>query len=90
MPRFSFRFPQPDEPAHSIVELPSLNAARHAALRTACDLLSRTPEDFWDAGGDWQMTVADDTGLTLFTLIFYATNAPVASMVSPSREGRSG
>jgi hypothetical protein len=56
-------------------ELPTIEAARRAAVRTACDVLRDQPESFW-IGGEWRMDVTDAQGLILFSLHFTATIAP--------------
>jgi len=55
-------------------ELPDLAGARKEALRFASGLLTDTKPDLW-TGEEWTMRVTDDTDLTLFTLMFVATNA---------------
>jgi hypothetical protein len=57
------------------IELPGIEAARRAAVRTACDVLREQPESFW-IGGEWRMDVTDAQGLILFSLFFTATIAP--------------
>lgn len=57
-------------------ELPDLGAARREAVRFAGALLADQPEAFWGTG-EWKMRVSDDRNLTLFTLLFLATDAPV-------------
>lgn len=79
MPRFSFRVPEARVPEPAFLDLPSLEAARVEAVKAACTLLANSPDEFWSSGGDWQMTVTDERGLTLFTLIVYAANAPAGS-----------
>ena len=88
MPRFSFRVSEAKDPRPAFLDLPNLNAARVEAVKAACTLLGDSPDDFWSSGGDWQMTVTDERGLTLFTLIFYAANAPAGSAGSFNVERR--
>ena len=58
-------------------DLPDLVAARRMAVRTACAMIAQAVEDFC-ATGEWQMTVTDETGLVLFSLTFFASDAPAA------------
>lgn len=57
-------------------ELPNIKAARNEAVRFAGSLLKDKPETFWDAG-EWTMRVTDAADLTLFQLIFYASDGAV-------------
>jgi hypothetical protein len=61
-------------------DLPDLTAARRMAVRTACAMIGQAVEDFC-ATGEWQMIVTDETGLTLFTLTFFASDAPAAKPI---------
>jgi hypothetical protein len=79
MPRYVFEVAGRNGAQPPALELPNIQSARGEAVRAACKLLSAEADGFWTQGGDWQMTVSNEHGLTLFTLIFYATNAPVAS-----------
>jgi len=44
------------------------------ALRFASGLLADAKPNFW-TGEEWTMRVTDDADLTLFTLMFVATNS---------------
>jgi len=55
-------------------ELPDLASARMEALRFASGLLADAKPNFW-TGEEWTMRVTDDADLTLFTLMFVATNS---------------
>ncbi|WP_426954146.1 DUF6894 family protein [Muricoccus radiodurans] len=57
------------------VQLPDLKAARVEAVRVAAEILKEHAETFWSTY-EWQLKVTDDTGLTLFTLLFLAQEAP--------------
>lgn len=79
MPRFYFDISPgaglPDIQDDEGEELEGLNAARIVAVRAACEILRDNPERFWRTG-EWSCTVRDESGLTLFTLHFYAAGAP--------------
>ncbi len=77
MPRYFFRLPGQADPDAEGVDLPDLNAARRVAVHTACAMIAEAVEEFCEAG-EWQMTVSDETGLALFSLTFFASNAPAA------------
>ena len=79
MPRYVLKVADGNSAQPPTLELPDIRSARAEAVRAACRILSNDADGFWAEGGDWQMTVANEQGLTLFTLMFYATNAPVAS-----------
>lgn len=76
MPRFFFKMVDSSIAQPLSAELPNLKAARAEAVKAACRILTEYPDDFWSNGADWQMTVTNEIGLALFTLIFYATDAP--------------
>ena len=59
-------------------ELADLDAARSEAVQRVADLLKDGAPSFW-SGRPWHMDVADATGLTLFTIMFLATTAPLAT-----------
>jgi hypothetical protein len=63
------------------MELSSVTAAKCEAARYASRLICDEAERFWDAG-ELQMTVADETGLILFslTLTLTAVDAPAIRM----------
>ena len=63
---------QPDEDG---TDLEGLNAARIEAVRLSGELLKSYPDRFWSTG-EWNCTVRDENGLTLFVLHFFATGAP--------------
>lgn len=79
MPRYVFKVADGNGAQPPTLELPDIRSARAEAVKAACRILSDDADRFWAQGGDWQMTVANGQGLMLFTLIFYATNAPAAS-----------
>jgi hypothetical protein len=58
-------------------DLPDLMAARRVAVRTACAMIGQSAEEFC-ATCEWQMMVTDESGLALFNLTFFATDAPAA------------
>lgn len=59
-------------------ELEGLNAARIMAVRLSGEILKDHPDRFWSTG-EWNCTVRDENGLTLFVLHFYAADAPVVA-----------
>lgn len=63
---------QPDDLG---MELPTIAAAKCEAVRYAGTLICEEAERFWDAA-EFNMTVADENGLTLFTLTLIGTEAP--------------
>ncbi|MEO5773543.1 MAG: hypothetical protein ABIQ32_05430 [Sphingomicrobium sp.] len=72
MPRFHFNtYDRPDVDGH---ELPSLAAAKCAAIRMFGAVVCDDADRFWDEA-DWSMTVTDDRGLTLFQLHLIGTDA---------------
>lgn len=73
MPRFYFQVDGPPEELG--IDLPNLASAKCEAVRYAGRLLCDRASEFWNTG-DFMMTVADDKGLTLFTLQFNAVEAP--------------
>jgi len=56
------------------VELPDLQAAQLEAAVLAGELLRDRPSQFWGVRS-WAMTVQDEAGLTLFTIVIAATAA---------------
>lgn len=85
MPRYHFNIHDGEDlPDLEGVELPDLVAARVEAVRISGECLRDHAVKFWD-GHEWQMEVTNDRGLTLFTLTFYATDAPsVTRHMEPS------
>lgn len=79
MPRFYFDISSgaglPDIHDDEGDELEGLNAARIMAVRAAGEILRDYPDRFWSTG-EWSCTVRDESRLILFTLHFYATDAP--------------
>ena len=63
------------------MELSSLAAAKCEALRYASRVICDDAERFWDAG-EFQMIVANESGLTLFSLALSLTavDAPAIRM----------
>ncbi|HEV2081584.1 MAG TPA: hypothetical protein VGR32_03920 [Brevundimonas sp.] len=76
MPRFHFDIANgPDlQPDIDGSELEGLNAARIEAVRLSGELLKSYPDRFWSTG-EWNCTVRDESGLTLFVLHFFATGS---------------
>lgn len=73
MPRFHFKVDGP--PDDLGMDLPNLATAKCEAVRYVGRLLCGRASEFWDTG-DFTMTVADEQGLTLFSLQFSAVEAP--------------
>jgi hypothetical protein len=69
-------------------ELETLGDARREAVRCSGALLARAGDSFWE-GEEWTMRVTDGDDLTLFTLMFIATDAAavdrkrIAPLVKP-------
>ena len=57
------------------MELPSLASAKCEAVRYAGNLICEEADRFWDAA-EFNLTVADETGLILFTLTVTGHEAP--------------
>lgn len=85
MPRYFFDITdvetRPDEEGE---ELEGLNAARIAAVALSGELLRSFPDRFWSVG-NWSCSVRDESGLVLFVLHFFATEA--AAIASPPKPG---
>lgn len=43
----------------------------------ACKAIADNPDAIWKSG-EWQLTVTDDRGLNLFSLLILAIDAPVS------------
>jgi hypothetical protein len=56
-------------------DLPSLQAARCHAIKYAGQILCDEDPGLWDRG-DWELTVSDELGWSLFTIIILTANAP--------------
>lgn len=87
MPRYYFRIsdgPRFDDLQGT--ELPDLADAREEALRFASGHLTGAKPNFW-TGEEWTMRVTDDADLTLFTLMFVATNSAATKRIVPARAG---
>lgn len=79
MPRFFFDITDDETTVDDVgKELEGLNAARLEAVRLSGELLQSWPDRFWDLG-QWSCSVRDDTGLVLFVLHFFATEAPAVT-----------
>jgi hypothetical protein len=57
------------------MELPSIAEAKCEAVRYAGRLICDHAGEFWNSS-DWNMTVTDECGLTLFTLRLVGTESP--------------
>lgn len=75
MPRYFFHVADgQDLPDLQGTMLPGLAAARAEALKYTGTLLREIGEGFW-TGEQWTMTVTDEEGLVMFTLMLMAINA---------------
>ena len=80
MPRFYFHIEDDSEIIDDLgTELSSNAAAKCEALRYASRLICDEAERYWDAG-EFQMTVADENGLTLFSLALTLTAVDAPSI----------
>jgi hypothetical protein len=59
------------------LDLRSIREARREAARIACEAITNSPDVLWQTG-EWQLTVTDDRGLNLFSLLILATDAPAS------------
>jgi len=57
------------------VELPNLVVVREEAAQLAAALLREMRPSFWE-GDDWTLTVQDEDGLTLLSVMVTATESP--------------
>ncbi|MFL0416587.1 DUF6894 family protein [Sphingomonas sp. 179-I 2A4 NHS] len=64
------------------VEKDDLAALRHEAALFASDMLRARASQVWD-DGDWSIEASDATGLILFVLHLFVTNA--AALTEPRR-----
>lgn len=74
MPRFYFHTDgQQDREG---TDLDSVAVAKCQAIKMAGTIVCDEADAFWDKA-EWTMTVADETGLTLFQLCIVGTDAPI-------------
>ena len=76
MPRYHFNV----EDGTSLPDLdgtvmPDVATAKLAAVKMMGQMLTDDPATFWN-GEEWHLDVTDEVGLTLFSLLFMATDAP--------------
>ena len=81
MPKFFFNVQDGSIPDRDGYDLPDLAAARVVAVQTACAIVSQNVSSLVDRG-EWQMHVCDESGLVLFTLTFFTTDAPSTQTVT--------
>jgi hypothetical protein len=74
VPRFFFHVE--GSPDNLGLELPSIAQAKCEAARYAGHLLCDAADSFW-ATAEFNMQVANETGLVLFTITISGTDAPV-------------
>ena len=68
------------------VELDSFAVAKCEAVKVAGQLICENASVFWDTH-DFTMNVADDAGLTLFSLMFVGIEAAAAALYSSPSVG---
>lgn len=59
------------------IDLSSIQDARREATNMACAAIRENADTFWRTR-EWQLTVTDERGLNLFSLLILAADAPVA------------
>jgi len=78
MPEFFFHIQDgTSTPDLDGVELKDISDAKCEAVKMAGRIICDASKEFWDRA-EWQMTVTDDSGLTLFILDFVGTEAPAS------------
>ena len=63
------------------VELDGLEEARRIGVRFLAQTLHDHADDFW-ISPEWRLDVADEAGLTLFSVHAFAQDAPVAAITA--------
>lgn len=81
MTRYLFNLDGPSASEDVEIELDGLPEAREMARRFLGQCLAFGPADFWDRG-EWRLTVADESHLTVFMIDVVATDAPAAKIVA--------
>jgi hypothetical protein len=91
MPRFLFHVQKNTQNLYpASVDLPDLASARIEAVRVMGEQLKFHPEDLLK-DEDWQVEVADDHGLILFTVFSSAVDSAAATVIrvaDSAAEGR--
>lgn len=59
------------------IDLSSIQDARREAEKMACAAICESSDRFWRTR-EWQLTVTDEGGLNLFSLLILAADAPAA------------
>jgi hypothetical protein len=76
MPKYYFQVDDgASDPGGDGIELADLKAAKCEAVKYAGRLICDAHTSFWHMD-DWRLTVANEDGLTLFTLIFASVDSP--------------
>lgn len=57
------------------IDLPCVQDARREAAKLACAAITDNSDIFWRTR-EWQLTVTDENGLNLFSLLILAADAP--------------
>jgi hypothetical protein len=86
MPRFFIHTNHPAEQSlqdDEGMEFSSIHEAKSQAVVYAGQLLRDVAEHFWDTA-DFELTVADDNGLILFTMRVIGTEAPAVRQARPN------
>lgn len=86
MPRFHFKVE--GDPVEQVIELPSITAAKCQAVKYAGARICDEADSFWDAG-EFTLTVADESGLTLALLMMTGIEAPASGGPGLSMPGQS-
>ncbi len=78
MPRFYFHLENSSTPVRDVqgAELDSLDAAKCHAVTVVAEALCNNPKGFWETD-NYQITVTDAGGLTLFMVCIMSVVAPV-------------
>lgn len=64
-------------PLPQCFDLSSIQEVRREVVKLACAAIGDDPDEFWHTR-EWQLTVTNESGLNLLTLLVLATDAPVA------------
>ncbi|PZR42078.1 MAG: hypothetical protein DI537_62955 [Stutzerimonas stutzeri] len=76
MPRYHFYYCDSSRDLDTTgTELAGDQAAQHAAIAFAGEVLRFSPTTLWDRG-HWRIEVTDAEGMLLFTILTLAINAP--------------
>jgi len=86
MPRYHFNIDDgKSSPDSEGRELENLQVAKCEAIKLAGREICEVAGEFWDRS-EWSMAVTNDQGLTLFTLLIVATEAPAIQIAPTPRQ----